>query len=473
MKILVLSYFDPYVGPTPFLKQPSSASEKTIQGVAALMDLHGGAGFFVHSDAGVKSANLGFEIENAGARGGLESLLLSVIVTDGVLDETVAENFLGQCASQIQAIPRAFAAFSSKYPDHAAKHAELHELFSNFYQMFPVERVIKSRLDAKVFVYGLAKTGKTTLINRLQHHDHTRTVPTTNVGVSKVLLNNLSLITYDAPGQEKFRALWTPFLDNQDALVFVLDVTRPAEFPEARAVLHKIASAETTRHLPLLLMYNKVDVLEPDLAEVRHALDVTALRDRPVREFLTSTLHNTGIPEAFEWLTGELNREQETGPHPERPPDVSQALIFSRWDEDSGLEVIGTYPPDKVPDPEVIAIRCFSAAQLIYGGEKFSKKASIVVPMAQLNANAAIYFDFVKDKHTRGGKLPLSLVALFDENTRQPQIDGLKPFMFKKLGRLKKKRAKQARVNQELQEIHAHVLTETRSDGISEFLAKF
>jgi hypothetical protein len=194
---------------------------------------------------------------------------------------------------------------------------------------------------------------------------------------------------------------------------------------------------ESVKGLPLLILLNKVDVESPDLDQLKAILDLNNLQVKIHKIFLTSATANKGVVESFNWLSSELLKHRDFIEQPVQTTEMSDCVIFSRWDEVQGIEILSVYPEDRVSDPELIAIRCLSIAEFIFGGESFSKKVSIIVPISHLKVKAAIYFDFVTDSKVRGGKLPLSLVALFEEGTPDQTIDATKSQVLKLFEKMK------------------------------------
>ena len=85
IKILVLSRFDVKVGPKLFLNVPELESPIFLDHVPLLMDFYE-KGFFIHEFGELKSSNLIFTIPSsqsqAGARGDIETLMISIIIKD-------------------------------------------------------------------------------------------------------------------------------------------------------------------------------------------------------------------------------------------------------------------------------------------------------------------------------------------------------------------------------------------------------
>ena len=97
--------------------------------------------------------------------------------------------------------------------------------------------------------------------------------------------------------------LWKPYLKDQDGLIFVLDVHDKLKFPDARALLHEIAGKPELSELPLLIMFNKVDLGEPNIEDLVEAMGLKRLGKRPIKYFLTSGIKNKNVDEIFfHWI---------------------------------------------------------------------------------------------------------------------------------------------------------------------------
>ncbi|MFX1236299.1 MAG: PAS domain S-box protein, partial [Promethearchaeota archaeon] len=459
MKILILSRFDPKIGPRIFLKVPENIDEQDFDQIPALMDLYD-EGFFIHIFGSFKSANFIFNIPSKRGRGHIENLLISFVMdVNSHINFELCKELLEGFQNGFQAIEDAYQAFYpdlEEYRDSQEKLDEINNLFSTFYNTFPKESIVYEQTDARILVFGLSQAGKTTVINSVRNSISKSTIPTTYIDISKVVINNITMYTHDTPGQLKFKELWTPYLKNQDGLVFVLDVADKELYQGASEVLHDILKLPEMQNLPLLVLFNKIDLFEPNVSDIKSILRLNEDLKRPFKVFLTSALKNENVDKAFYWLSDALNERLNP------PPKSDLGLIFSHWDENKGPTIISTYPIDAIENPDLIATRCFSISQFVFGGKNF-KRVSVILPFTHLKANAAIYFDVIDDPTIRGGLLPFSLVILFQDRIPRAIIDQYKSMVFEKFTRLKDSRLKQEVVEDEIKRLYEEILEKIKS----------
>ena len=423
------------------------------------MDLYD-EGFFIHMFGSFKSANLIFEIPSVYGRGNRELLMLSIVIDiSSSINFDLLKELLVSFETEFKKIYEVYKAFyinSIQFEGDKEKLEEIRHLFFTFYQTFPKESIIYDRKDAKILVFGLFQAGKTTIINFLKKTITPSARATTHIDISRILVNNLSLYIYDTPGQIKYRSLWEPYLKNQEGLVFVLDTADTEKYEYARETLHEVAMMAELERLPLLILLNKIDLMKPNVEKLNKEMDIEKMGNRFVKSYPTCGLTGKNIDDAFEWLTEKILKRFY--PTPKR----ELGIIFSRWDETIGAEIIGTHPNDLFEDPEIIAIRCFSLSQYIFGGEDF-KRISVILPLTHLKVKAAIYFDYVHDEKVRGGRLPLSIMVFYNDSIPRVIIDQFNLYIFERFEKIKEVYTNQIKIIEELKEIHNTISNKLKS----------
>jgi len=459
MKILILSHFNSWYGPTIFLKAPESLENKDLESIPDLMDLYE-KGFFIHSFKQFKSVNLLFEISSEYGRGNRELLLISILTDkNNDINLNLSQDILERFSKELKEIKNAYKAFyvkSEVYDGSRTKFEEIKKLFFTFYEYFPKESILLKRPEAKIFIFGLSKAGKTTIVKDLKNSVNKNPSPTRDVNVSRIFINNMSVMTYDAPGQGKLKDLWKPHLKNQDALVFVLDIADKEKYDEASDFLHSVANMPDLIDLPLLILFNKIDLKNIEKDYLENKLSVDKIKNPSYKTFLTSGLTGEGIEDAFNWLSLQLRRDNKT------QDTVDVGLIFSKWDEEEGVKIVNIYPDDEFDDPDVLAIKCFSISQFVFGDEKF-RKVSFILPFTSIKANASIHFDYIPDESIRGGQLPLSLIVFFNQKIPRAIIRQINNFIFKNFDKIKEHYNDKFKVKLSLKNIYEALLHKINS----------
>ncbi|MFX0040384.1 MAG: ADP-ribosylation factor-like protein [Promethearchaeota archaeon] len=452
MRILILSHRNPYFPPYIFLKVPETIQRDDIKQVPYLIDLYDG-GFFIHTFGTFKTANLMFNIPSKYSNTTKEHLLITLVTENkSQINNSLAQEFLEGLVEDFKKIEDAYKAFymnSRIYEGDPAKLEEIRLLLDTFNTSFPEEEVIFEQKEAKILIFGLTMAGKTTIIRTRRKSVSKSIFPTISVDISRILVNNISLLTYDIPGKYKVKEIWKPYMKNQDGLIFVLDVNDTIKFSYARELLHEIASKPELSELPLLILFNKVDLKKQDKDELEKLMGVEKLGKRPIKSFLTSAIKNINIDEAFNWLSLKISERIE-----QYIPKKEIGIIFCRWDENLGIKVEAVHPKDAFDNPELIAIKSFSISQFIFGGGEF-KPSSVILPFPHLKSNAAIYFDYIENESIRGGKLPLSLIVYYDQKIPKNIINQFSSYILKQFDDIKKNYSNKNQVIDVLESMHS------------------
>ena len=453
MRSLILSHHNPYFRPDLFLKVPESVEFEELSQIPTLLELYD-IGFFIHTFGKIISANLIFKIPSEYGLGKVERLMISIVIDSrSKFNMTISQELLENFANELKKVHDAYKAFyisSHVYKGDSNKLNEIKEFLFNFFKTFPQENIIFERKDARILIFGLSQAGKTTIIKCRRRSIFKNTPPTISVDISRIIINNISLLTYDTPGYQKYRELWKPYLKGQDGLIFVLDINDRVKFPEARDLLHTVANLPEMKTLPLLIIFNKIDLMDPDIEYLTQAMDFDKFGERPLKYILASAIKNINIDEAFDWLA--LQISQRVYP----TPKSDLGIIFASWDENIGIKVMAIHPPEAFDDPELVAVRCFSISQFIFGHDEF-KKISVLLPLPHLNAKAAIFFDFIMDENIRGDALPLCLILYCNEKVPRAIIDQFNNFIFEKFDQIKESYVDNSIVQKVLHEIHTKI----------------
>ncbi|MFX1572461.1 MAG: PAS domain S-box protein [Promethearchaeota archaeon] len=169
MEALILSRFDPFYGPKIFLKAPKSLEDEIINEIPSLMELQT-KGIFIHIFKKIKAANLFFKLPNEHARGGNESLMISII-TDlkSNISLMLAHDLLESFARNLTNLEGIYLAFDNKVKDVQSDPIKLKEIekyfFSYFESIKPALRTIRMAENRYQALFKAAKDA-IVIINR-------------------------------------------------------------------------------------------------------------------------------------------------------------------------------------------------------------------------------------------------------------------------------------------------------------------
>ncbi len=163
---IVLSIFDKSRGPIILLAFPGLHDDNRLKQLPFLMDVHE-EGFFLHEFDDLRTANWVFKTDNPQARGGIDTIMLSVvsykepIAIDLRSYREIIEYFIHKLQHSLELCKGInFEAFPSEYK-------KLATLVMSFYRFLIKEKIFfEENFEQKVF-YELSHVGKTCLLNRL------------------------------------------------------------------------------------------------------------------------------------------------------------------------------------------------------------------------------------------------------------------------------------------------------------------
>ncbi|TXT53289.1 MAG: GTP-binding domain protein [Promethearchaeota archaeon] len=117
----------------------------------------------------------------------------------------------------------------------------------------------------KVFLFGIDEAGKTSFIRRVKtgkYNDNFFT-PTRKFNIEYINREEKdSLIAFwDMPGQKAMRSKWLIGLQDSNIIIFMIDIANQLRFEESKQEFWRIISRYELAGVPLLVLGNKVDLL--------------------------------------------------------------------------------------------------------------------------------------------------------------------------------------------------------------------
>ena len=117
----------------------------------------------------------------------------------------------------------------------------------------------------KVFLFGLDEAGKTSLVRRIKIGEYNDNYfrPTRKFNIEYVREKRGLLVLWDMPGQQSFRDKWLIGVQESNIIIFMIDVANQLRFEEAKTEFWKILNRTELIDVPLLILGNKVDLINP------------------------------------------------------------------------------------------------------------------------------------------------------------------------------------------------------------------
>ena len=165
LEALILSRFDPFYGPRIFLKAPKSLEDDIVKEVPSLIEVQT-KGVFIHIFKEIKTANLFFKLPNEHARGGNESLMVSLL-TDIKSNITLmlAHELLENFAQYLINMDDAHKGFDNKLKDIHSDPEKLREIENFFFSYFEsIKPAIKTLKMAENRYQALFKAARDAII---------------------------------------------------------------------------------------------------------------------------------------------------------------------------------------------------------------------------------------------------------------------------------------------------------------------
>mgnify|MGYP001074021855 CR=1 FL=1 len=163
-------------------------------------------------------------------------------------------------------------------------------------------------IEMRAIILGLDGAGKTTLLYNLHLGEIVRTIPTIGFNVERVKYKNCNFHLWDVGGQTRMRKLWHHYLNNTNALIYVVDSNDRERLEESKNVLHELLNEPKLANAKVLIFANKIDIegcLTQD--EIVEGLELDKIDSHSWRIQTSSGKKSIGITEGFDWILEEQN----------------------------------------------------------------------------------------------------------------------------------------------------------------------
>jgi len=175
--------------------------------------------------------------------------------------------------------------------------------------------------NARICFLGCDNAGKTTLLGMLRDNRLTTSAPTIYPTNEELIIGKIKFRTFDLGGHETARRIWKDYTASVDGIVFLVDAADRTRFLEAREELTRLLEDPSLRHLPIVVLGNKIDIpvavsedelrsslgLHQHMTMGKDATNKSATQARPLEIFMVSVVKRMGYAEAFRWLSNFLD----------------------------------------------------------------------------------------------------------------------------------------------------------------------
>ena len=175
-----------------------------------------------------------------------------------------------------------------------------------------LERLGLQGKEGSIVLLGLDNAGKTTLLHRLQT-DTIRSFPPTDrptESAAAIQLGGIQFRVTDLGGHEAVRHLWSDYLTENAAVLFVIDAADPERLEEAAYELDALLET-LDASIAVCVLLNKCDLSEAmPTANILQKLEWERLEkerkstdaESAMAIFRISVFKGEGFPEAFRWV---------------------------------------------------------------------------------------------------------------------------------------------------------------------------
>jgi small GTP-binding protein len=171
---------------------------------------------------------------------------------------------------------------------------------------------------AQVFEYtltfvGLDGCGKSHIVFRLVTNDASSqyvSIPTAGVAYAEFPQGLSMFHIYDCGGLGRYREQWLYYVEQSDAVIFVIDRSDKNRMGRVRSEIADIIKKCKTKEISLLILVNKVDLKSKltlqDIAKITKVAE--ADMDHEIKE--CSAVSNEGIQTARDWVIAHIRQKR-------------------------------------------------------------------------------------------------------------------------------------------------------------------
>lgn len=162
----------------------------------------------------------------------------------------------------------------------------------------------------RVLLYGLEKSGKSTIITSFQKGIFTLGIPSTAQTISEITINNNLIFNItEVGGRKEVKRFVLKFMDHVDAIIFVIDGSDERSFMEVESEFKKILNHPQSFGKPLVVLFHKKDIAQVHPSTIIEKLDILNRLDRPHRVFSSTAKEPQNFRQVLSWIHQRLTED--------------------------------------------------------------------------------------------------------------------------------------------------------------------
>ncbi|EPR80036.1 ADP-ribosylation factor family protein [Spraguea lophii 42_110] len=167
---------------------------------------------------------------------------------------------------------------------------------------FIYQKIFVKRL--KVGFIGLEESGKSTMVYALFENKYREDIGSSEVRVSKHIIDNVEITIYDIPGNQTSQSKWDHYFKKVDVLVFFQSlIDSPEKIERSREALHGLLYRNMWMKKSLLILGTKNDLPEAiGCKDLIIQLDLVSIVDREVACYSISSKNMVNVDLVRDWL---------------------------------------------------------------------------------------------------------------------------------------------------------------------------
>ena len=155
----------------------------------------------------------------------------------------------------------------------------------------------------RILLYGLEKSGKSTIVESFERGQFTTGTPSTAHRTYDISIQNkLNFSIFEVGGRKEVRGFVPEYLDYSDAIIFVVDGSDESSFREVKTEFFNILNHSSAAGKPLAILFHKKDIAKVHPSIIIDELDLLNRYDRPHRVFSTSATEPKRFMEVLAWI---------------------------------------------------------------------------------------------------------------------------------------------------------------------------